>query len=362
MSQFKGFAIHHRFSHWSEPASVLVNNSIYEASFFTNNVEKCPTYTDLKGIEHKVHDQKDALNPESLVYIHEGDIHRQCSPEVAGKINGENFKTQLVIPHTTGLAPYDVYANLTYSELSVGTEFKIINVMKKSHYDLIMNTEFSIDCSFYERPTKETISINHMKEVLQRSVEEGRTKFLDMEPQEYWLNSVSCKYKVSLDICLALNWCSVRDKLHIDFILFQLRDIPKERIVVRLHSFDMDAKKYFIEHGYRIESPEISKWDAMDLYKFYIVDKTGFGLEVAYRNQGAKIYEVDSFCNSEEFAGLDSMVGRYATHLRDFGKKVGSIRSEVLDVVYPNQVNKNFFNAQNFADNYAEELMRIASE
>ena len=368
----QGFAIHHRFNHWTEPSAVLLMNDLYPTMLCTNKLPECEKYVSPTGSQYTVFDQMEVTPSMNAVYIHQGDIHRQCSKEKQGKINAPHVKRQLVLPHTVGLAPYDVYANLTYAELS-NEDVKITNVMKKSHYDLIMEGDFLDNESFYERPTDERVLLKDMRELMVRSVGEGRTEFFDLEPEEYWLNLFpKTKKRESNSVCVALNWCSVRDDRHSDYLIERLKRLrnvicPLYTITIRLHSFDQGVKEKFMKEGFQIEE-EMSKWDSMDTYEVFIVDGTGYGLEASYRGwkDGVRVFNLRSLCQNQEFGGLEQMMVYPTRPLAAFisNPEIHSNYPEwLMDVAFPQHKfsdTSTGWNPQSFANLYAEGLMKIA--
>lgn len=307
-----------KFPHWSEYLAPL-GYGLTEKDFSFLSFKKGPDYVDPLGTAHKIHTKGwyDGNDQRPDIFLCSGDIHRQTHPLSVGTVPYDQFTRKIVLPHTVGLAPYDVHAN---GELAALTGHpgakgaKITDIVKGAFVRRFMNTDFHDDQTFYVRPTKERVNLNEFKLKLAEWIGEGSTVVRDIEPSQFWLDSVPVRQECINDkyVGVALNWCSLRSAAYCNHIFDQLQHAAQRLnkvFVVRMHSYarDFDGSKWpYLD--FRM-ADGMSKYDFMDSFMNYVVDGTGWGYECAYRrrNSGVNFYQIKTLCNQDEFSGIEEM-------------------------------------------------------
>lgn len=362
---YKNIDLLNKFDYWSKVTAFLRHEPTPGHRIdFTYDKDREDLVDDLGVIHSTPSILSGFVNKETDVLLHQGDSHRQRSGEFKGQMLGLGYTRHLVVPHTCGLAPYDVYASTSMLDKMDGN-YHITDIVKKSFFDIFSSTKFDEDDSFYDLVTNTRVSLKKFREKFLFHVNNGDTVISDVwEPAIYWLNKVPrVKVRDQKSILVAINWCSIRNQLYTEFVLDQLKDAVKGgyKITLRLHSYDQGTRSFFegIE-GIEFEDPSMSKYDSMDSYGVYIVDQTGFGLETAYRSWGeARIFHMKTLCNHDEFGGLEKMGVEPTRTLSQF------LQNPEIDSNYPEWVLSSVFPEDSRSDSlvkvHFDELLRIAN-
>ncbi|QPB08598.1 hypothetical protein [Vibrio phage Va2] len=319
MMTYKNLAILQKYVHWNEASAPLLYNSVADAA---------PCYEDLSAggfLVDPLGKRTDVqlpshFNQDETVFVHQGDTHRQ-SLRAGGNIPLQNFKRHIIIPHTTGLCPYDVRASNEMAALT-GTEHAgdviCTDIIKPIFTELFLNTKFDDSEVFYERPYDRYRSLKSYQEELKKWLDEGTVVTRPIEINQYYLEKVKTSIERDMSaVCVALNWCSIRNRGHTMYVVSRLNELVKSmgcKLILRTHSFDHGTNGYLkqiegvqFEHEYW--GRQLNKFESMDAYGTYVVDPTGYGLELAYRARGTgtRIFYMETKCKNQEFGGIETM-------------------------------------------------------
>lgn len=308
-----GFALLHKFNHWSEVLSVLTYCSEGEDSEFLH-YKGGEVYTDPLG-KSFVTFSKGHFNCETPLIIN-GSIHLETHPLSKGKIPYSYFPCKVAIEHTTGYSPWDFLQMIdlakissTRSEDAQGST--VLYLINKKCYDRFMSVDWdSCHKEYYSK----------YKPVINELVEKGYVVPTYIEPAQFWLENVpsSSSLVPSDNLCLCLNWCNLNKVVKVKKVVEiceKLHSATGKNIDIRLHSYSRESLFHILEslpYVNLITYESMSKYDLMDKYQTYFVDGTGLGYEIAYRNKykgrSVDIFYLSGLSSDDPLQGFDGIV------------------------------------------------------
>lgn len=308
------FACLDKFPHWSEYLAPL-GVGLPEDQFSFLSFKSQPDYVDPSGKSHPIR-VKGWYGKEvkTDIFIASGGIHWQTHPLSINTVPYDKFQRKLITQHTTGWSPYELYQNASIAALTgqPGAKgAKITDLMKRGIYERFMATDFG-DEEIYFRLPNEKWKFSDLQVFIKKCVDDGTSVLVDMEPSQHWLDVIPRTVEVrdSKYVGVAVNWCSIKTKAYLNFVLQQLNDAAQKLgkiFVLRMHNYSdpFDTSLFpFIE----IED-KLTKYEFMDAFHNYVSDGTGLGYEIAYRNHNlpVSIYHIHTHCYEKEFKGTDVM-------------------------------------------------------
>lgn len=338
------------FPHWSETLATLKyfnkdNDDIRFCHY--KRIPEDELYVDPLGIKHECFTRKD-FDHDNTPLVVNGSIHLETTPLSKGKIPYNSFKYKVAINHTSGYSPWDYLQMVDLAHISesdkIGTYSAgchLAYIMPKKFYDRFMSTDWTTT----QYPNYESYKqrIHYLKSV-------GHIVVGEYEPTQFWLHNVPRTYNIKLDtICVALNWSNFKTMRSVNKIISRLIDLYNStglNIDLKLHSYCKESfLKEFNKYDFInvLKYDEVSKYNIMDHYNYYVVDGTGLGYETSYRNKlfgrEVNIYYFNGLeSETNEFAGVVEL-GAIPTHTIDDVIANGLISSnypsDIIDESFP---------------------------